>query len=34
MRGKIILDGRNIWDAKELREMGFTYDGMGLPGSL
>jgi UDPglucose 6-dehydrogenase len=34
MRGKIILDGRNIWDAKELRDMGFTYDGMGLPGSL
>ena len=34
MRGNIILDGRNIWDGEELREMGFTYDGMGLPGAL
>jgi UDPglucose 6-dehydrogenase len=34
MRGNIILDGRNVWDGKELRDLGFTYDGMGIPGSL
>ena len=33
MRGKVILDGRNIWDGKELQKMGFIYFGMGIPGS-
>ena len=33
MRGKVILDGRNIWNGEELQEMGFTYFGMGIPGS-
>ena len=34
MRGNVVLDGRNIWNGKELQEMGFTYFGMGIPGSL
>ncbi len=33
MSGSIILDGRNIWNGEELQEMGFTYFGMGIPGS-
>lgn len=33
MRGKVVLDGRNIWNGEELQEMGFTYFGMGIPGS-
>ena len=33
MRGKIILDGRNIWDGEELQRQGFLYFGMGIPGS-
>jgi len=33
MRGNLILDGRNIWNGEELQEMGFTYYGMGIPGS-
>ena len=33
MRGNVILDGRNIWNGEELQEMGFTYFGMGIPGS-
>lgn len=31
MRGRVILDGRNIWDQQELSEMGFIYFGMGVP---
>ncbi len=31
MRGRVILDGRNIWDPQDLREMGFTYFGIGMP---
>ncbi|MDR2776130.1 MAG: UDP-glucose/GDP-mannose dehydrogenase family protein [Tannerella sp.] len=29
MRVPLIIDGRNIYDAKELRELGFTYDSVG-----
>lgn len=31
MRGKIILDGRNIWDPQHMRELGFHYIGVGVP---
>jgi len=31
MCGLVILDGRNIWDGQDLREMGFQYIGVGLP---
>lgn len=31
MRGNVILDGRNIWDGKDLHDLGFTYFGMGIP---
>ncbi len=31
MHGRVILDGRNIWDEQELHEMGFTYFGVGVP---
>jgi UDPglucose 6-dehydrogenase len=31
MAGNLILDGRNIWDPEDLREMGFNYYGIGLP---
>lgn len=30
MRGSVIFDGRNQYDRHELREMGFTYYGIGL----
>jgi len=30
MRGTVIFDGRNQYDRHELREMGFTYFGIGL----
>lgn len=30
MRGNIIIDGRNIYDGKELREAGFVYEGIGV----
>jgi UDPglucose 6-dehydrogenase len=33
MNGSVILDGRNIWDGQDLREMGFQYFGVGLPQS-
>lgn len=29
MRGKLILDGRNLWEADHLRALGFTYYGIG-----
>jgi UDPglucose 6-dehydrogenase len=31
MRGNIILDGRNIWDPRDMRKLGFEYFGMGVP---
>ncbi len=31
MRGRVIVDGRNIWDGEELHGLGFTYFGMGVP---
>ncbi|MCB9071895.1 MAG: UDP-glucose/GDP-mannose dehydrogenase family protein [Prevotellaceae bacterium] len=30
MVGNIIIDGRNIYDGKELREAGFVYEGIGV----
>jgi UDPglucose 6-dehydrogenase len=30
MNGKVILDGRNLWDPDHLIEMGFRYSGVGL----
>lgn len=29
MKGSLIIDGRNIYDKTEMKEMGFTYDGIG-----
>jgi UDPglucose 6-dehydrogenase len=29
MRTPVLVDGRNQWDGKQLREMGFTYFGIG-----
>jgi UDPglucose 6-dehydrogenase len=29
MRQPILLDGRNVYDPQEMREMGFIYRGMG-----
>lgn len=31
MDGNVIVDGRNIWDENILRNMGFTYYGIGIP---
>lgn len=31
MRGRVILDGRNIWNPQDLRDLGFVYIGVGLP---
>jgi len=28
MSGNIIIDGRNIWNKKELTELGFIYEGI------
>jgi UDPglucose 6-dehydrogenase len=30
LKNKVIIDGRNIYDAKELRELGFAYYGIGV----
>ena len=30
MKGSLVIDGRNIYDHKEMREMGFMYDAIGL----
>lgn len=30
MKGKVIFDGRNIYDAQDLREKGFSYYGIGI----
>jgi len=29
MRGRVLFDGRNIWDAKKARAAGFEYYGVG-----
>jgi len=29
MTGDGVFDGRNIWDAEQLRELGFKYYGIG-----
>jgi hypothetical protein len=29
-RGRLILDGRNIWSTYRLNETGFTYEGIGV----
>lgn len=29
MRSPVIIDGRNVWDPSELRELGFRYQGLG-----
>ena len=31
MRQPILFDGRNVWEPKELRALGFTYHGIGRP---
>jgi UDPglucose 6-dehydrogenase len=31
LREPVVFDGRNIWDPKELRALGFTYYGIGRP---
>jgi UDPglucose 6-dehydrogenase len=33
MRGKVLIDGRNIWSSYGLRHQGFVYDGIGVRGS-
>jgi UDPglucose 6-dehydrogenase len=33
MRTPIIMDGRNLWDPEHLRQLGFTYYGVGRPGN-
>lgn len=33
MRGDFLLDGRNLWDADQLKEIGFRYSGIGLGNS-
>jgi len=30
MNGSLIIDGRNIYDNKEMKENGFIYDAIGL----
>jgi UDPglucose 6-dehydrogenase len=31
MRQPVLFDGRNVWEPKELRSLGFTYHGIGRP---
>jgi UDPglucose 6-dehydrogenase len=31
MRNPVLVDGRNVYDPKEVRELGFTYAGVGRP---
>jgi UDPglucose 6-dehydrogenase len=31
MRTAVLFDGRNVWNPRELRELGFTYYGIGRP---
>ena len=30
MRAQVVFDGRNIYDPKQMRNRGFTYDGIGI----
>jgi len=30
MRGRLLFDGRNVYDPEEIREAGFTYQGIGV----
>jgi UDPglucose 6-dehydrogenase len=30
MKDKVIFDGRNIYDTKEMQDAGFTYYGIGV----
>ena len=30
MRGNLVLDGRNIYEKSDLREMGLVYEGIGI----
>ena len=30
MRGRLVLDGRNIYEPSELRSFGFDYEGIGV----
>jgi UDPglucose 6-dehydrogenase len=29
MRAPVVFDGRNLWDQKKARELGFSYYGVG-----
>jgi UDPglucose 6-dehydrogenase len=29
MRGRVLFDGRNVWDPADVRAAGFTYEGIG-----
>jgi UDPglucose 6-dehydrogenase len=31
MREPVLVDGRNLYDPRELAQLGFTYRGVGLP---
>jgi hypothetical protein len=31
MRNRLIIDGRNLLDAAQIRALGFTYEGIGRP---
>lgn len=33
MRRPVVVDGRNLYDAREMREIGFTYAGVGVAGA-
>jgi UDPglucose 6-dehydrogenase len=33
MRGKVLIDGRNIWSSYGLRQQGWVYDGIGVRGT-
>lgn len=33
MKGRMIFDGRNLWDPAEMAEAGFGYAGIGVPGT-
>jgi len=33
LKTPVILDGRNLWDAKTLKDLGFTYFGIGQGGN-
>jgi hypothetical protein len=31
MRGRVVVDGRNVLDPAEMRALGFAYEGIGRP---